>query len=98
MKRSCQPTHRLIGNLAREMMASAEFSELHIVSVFPQRAHEDATRRSNRQDIIGFAVGNINKRHFHAVGPRSSTRLGPNDKARRKCDDVAEYVAIGQAK
>jgi hypothetical protein len=52
MKRRYQPTHRLIGNLAREMMASAEFVELYIVSVFPQRAHEYATRRGNWQDII----------------------------------------------
>ena len=64
-------------------MASAEFAELHFVPVFPQRAHKDATRRANRQDIVAYAVGNIYQRNLDfVVIANSPTRPSPNDKAR----------------
>jgi hypothetical protein len=43
-------------------MASARFEELYFIAIFSQRAHEDATRRANRQDIVSYTVGNIHQR------------------------------------
>ena len=56
-------------------MASARFEELYFIAIFSQRAHEDATRRANRQDIVSYAVGNIHQRNLDfVVIANSSTR------------------------
>ena len=57
-----------MGNFPRDMMAAAEFVELNVVSVFPERVHEDATCRTNRQDIVSCAMGDVDERYFYALG------------------------------
>src|SRR5262245_50824497 len=80
-------------------MAPTEFVELHVVPVFYKRAGKDAARRRNRQDVICRSVGNVHKRNLDfVVVAKSPTRVSLNDVARRECDDIAEYIAIRQAK